>query len=251
MRKGSPTPTLAGTNRLRSTWGRQQRRLCRKPAWRERPAPARLWRRIALRTESQANGALMRVSPLGVYGAGFRTCDVFFGQIDASLTHPHAVCCDASGWMAAVLAHAIREGGSASEVYGYGRELSAERELAGPVRMAIAKRQRRASHGNYVSKQGWVLIALQNACYQLLHAEGPEDGIRDTVRRGGDTDTNAAIAGALLGAVHGRDVIPQQWRDRILTCRPIPGLDGVEAAASSRVLAGRRARFGGAAAVGR
>ena len=95
------------------------------------------------------------------------------------------------------------------------------------MRTAIAKAET-APPDDYLSKQGWVLIALQNACYQLLHAEGPEDGIRDTVRRGGDTDTNAAIAGALLGAVHGRDAIPQQWRDRILTCRPIQGLDGVE-----------------------
>ena len=30
----------------------------------------------AANRESQANGALMRVSPLGVYGAGFRGCDV-------------------------------------------------------------------------------------------------------------------------------------------------------------------------------
>ncbi|MGH9857760.1 MAG: ADP-ribosylglycohydrolase family protein, partial [Acidobacteriota bacterium] len=31
---------------------------------------------------------------------------------------------------------------------------------------------------------------------------------------------NAAIAGSLLGAVHGRDAIPQQWRDMVLSCRP-------------------------------
>ena len=42
-----------------------------------------------------------------------------------------------------------------------------------------------------------------------------------TVRRGGDTDTNAAIAGALLGAVHGRDAVPLQWRQMVLSCRPV------------------------------
>jgi ADP-ribosylglycohydrolase len=44
----------------------------------------------------------------------------------------------------------------------------------------------------------------------------------DTVRRGGDTDTNAAVAGALLGAVHGRDAVPPQWRSMVLSCRPHP-----------------------------
>lgn len=44
-----------------------------------------------------------------------------------------------------------------------------------------------------------------------------------TVMRGGDTDTNAAITGALLGAVHGRDSVPVQWVEKILSCRPEAG----------------------------
>jgi hypothetical protein len=47
------------------------------------------------------------------------------------------------------------------------------------------------------------------------------------VQSGGDTDTNAAIAGALLGAVHGRAGIPAGWRNLILTCRPLAGLPTV------------------------
>lgn len=45
---------------------------------------------------------------------------------------------------------------------------------------------------------------------------------RSIIRVVGDTDTNAAIAGALLGAVHGRDAIPPQWLRSILSCRPLP-----------------------------
>jgi hypothetical protein len=74
---------------------------------------------------------------------------------------------------------------------------------------------------------GWVLIALQNAFWQLLHAESLEEGIVSTVMSGGDTDTNAAIAGALLGAVWGRDAVPLQWLGRILSCRPISGIAGI------------------------
>jgi ADP-ribosylglycohydrolase len=70
---------------------------------------------------------------------------------------------------------------------------------------------------------GWVLIALQNAFYQLLHAPNVEEGVVDTVMRGGDTDTTAAIAGALLGAVHGLQGVPQRWVDTLLSCRPQPG----------------------------
>jgi ADP-ribosylglycohydrolase len=50
-------------------------------------------------------------------------------------------------------------------------------------------------------------IALQVAGEGL----GFEDGLRYVVGLGGDTDTNAAVAGALLGAVHGPEDIPAEW----------------------------------------
>jgi hypothetical protein len=38
---------------------------------------------------------------------------------------------------------------------------------------------------------------------------------------GGDADTNAAVAGALLGALHGRDAFPARWVFPVLACRPL------------------------------
>jgi len=79
---------------------------------------------------------------------------------------------------------------------------------------------------DYLRLQGWVIIAFQNAFCQLLHAISSEEGIIQAVREGGDTDTNGAIAGALLGAVHSRESIPRQWSASILPCRPIGALCG-------------------------
>lgn len=76
---------------------------------------------------------------------------------------------------------------------------------------------------DYVHQQGWVLIAFRNALWQLLHASNLEEAVVDTVMRGGDTDTNAAICGALLGAVCGRDAVPEQWTECLLNCRPVAG----------------------------
>ena len=72
-----------------------------------------------------------------------------------------------------------------------------------------------------------MLIAFQNALWQLVHAPGLENGLIDTVRRGGDTDTNGAICGALLGAVYGRDAVPARWVEKILNCRPKAGTPNV------------------------
>ncbi len=49
----------------------------------------------------------------------------------------------------------------------------------------------------------------------------------DTVMQGGDTDTDSAICGALLGAVQGREAIPDQWAESVLNCRPQAGHPGV------------------------
>jgi ADP-ribosylglycohydrolase len=78
---------------------------------------------------------------------------------------------------------------------------------------------------DYATNQVLVTVALQNAFFQLRHA-APEEALVDTVRRGGDTDTNAAIAGALLGAVHGVHALPLRWRNAVLSCVPVEGMPG-------------------------
>jgi ADP-ribosylglycohydrolase len=62
---------------------------------------------------------------------------------------------------------------------------------------------------------GWVLVALQSAFYQLLHARSFRAGLVDIVSAGGDTDTNAAIAAPLLALVHGLSAIPYRWLRRV------------------------------------
>lgn len=176
---------------------------------------------------TQANGALMRISPLGIFGARHDLARVAeWAQADAGITHPHPVCRQASALFAVALAHAIRTGADASGVYACLTEWAARLEVAPSVQNVLQEAQT-APPEDFVFQQGWVLIAFHNAVYQLLHAPGLEAGVVDTVRRGGDTDTNGAIAGALLGAVYGRDAIPEQWATAVLTCRPKAGQPGV------------------------
>ena len=56
---------------------------------------------------------------------------------------------------------------------------------------------------------------------RVLHGRGRDEGrgesrpfdrgLLDVVALGGDTDTNAAVAGALLGAMHGTEALPAAW----------------------------------------
>jgi ADP-ribosylglycohydrolase len=65
-------------------------------------------------------------------------------------------------------------------------------------------------------QQGFVRVAFRLALWELLHAPSFEDALVDVVNRGGDADTNAAIAGALLGAYYGIDAIPDRWLATLL-----------------------------------
>jgi hypothetical protein len=78
-----------------------------------------------------------------------------------------------------------------------------------------------AGPAEFQSRMGWVLTALQNAFFWLMQGTPLAEALPATVSKGGDTDTNAAICGALLGAVQGRDAVPLQWRNAVHTCRPV------------------------------
>jgi ADP-ribosyl-[dinitrogen reductase] hydrolase len=170
--------------------------------------------------ESQANGALMRISPLGIFGCNHDLDRVSeYARADAALTHPHPVCLQANALFAMAIAHAIRTWKGARELYWQIRDWAQDMNVDARLVKAIVDASE-SPPADYVQQQGWVIIAFQNALWQLLYASTLEEGVVDTVMRGGDTDTNAAIAGALLGAVHGRNSIPAQWVDKLLNCRP-------------------------------
>ncbi|APR75257.1 ADP-ribosylglycohydrolase [Minicystis rosea] len=170
------------------------------------------------RHESQANGSLMRASPLGILGARRPREAAAWARADSGLTHPHPVCRESCAAFVTAIVAAI--GGADPE----GAWSAARAEAARGGEPTVIEVLDAAVHeppARFDVHQGWVKIALQNAFYQLLHAPSLEEGVIATVMAGGDTDTNAAIAGALLGAVHGRDAVPMRWRSAVITCRPM------------------------------
>jgi len=174
---------------------------------------------------SEANGALMRVSPLAIWG--HRLADdalARHARADAALTHANAVCGDAGAVFCVAVAAALR-GADPAAAYAHALAWARTARLAPSVLEAVA-RARNHAPADYQRQMGWVLIALQNAFYELLHAAGPAEGVARTVARGGDTDTNGAIAGALLGAAWGATAMPAGWADALLACRPQPETPG-------------------------
>ena len=170
---------------------------------------------------SQANGALMRVSPLGIFGAkkDIRQAMVWAME-DALVTHPNPVCLHINALYVSMIAQAISSDLATPDLL-YANLVSTAVDMGThPIILEAIDRAGTAPPGNYMDNMGWVIIAFQNAIYQLLHAPSLTEGIVDTVNRGGDTDTNGAIAGALLGSVYGMENVPHDWYDGVLQCKP-------------------------------
>ncbi|PKN45409.1 MAG: ribosylglycohydrolase [Deltaproteobacteria bacterium HGW-Deltaproteobacteria-17] len=176
--------------------------------------------------QSQANGALMRISPLGIFGARYpRETVAGWAAEDAKLTHPHPVCLQTSALFATAIAHAVGTGCDGPTLFAWIGEQAAAMSADVSI-LEVIEAAGTAPPADFMHLQGWVLIAFQNALYHLRHS-GPEDAIVTTIMGGGDTDTNAAICGALVGAVHGLSTFPEPWVKAVLSCRPEAGLPGV------------------------
>jgi ADP-ribosyl-[dinitrogen reductase] hydrolase len=191
------------------------------------PAEVAAAARAAASRDGEANGALMRVSPLGVL-AHVAALDgaVRWAREDAALTHASATCGDASAVLVAAIAFAVRTGAPAAAVADEAERVATAIGATPQVRAALA-----GARGGRVpdaeGHPGHVVVALQAAFRALRHVPSLEEALVELVGLGGDTDTNAAIAGALLGAVHGVGAVPRRWRSAVLSCWPVEGAPGV------------------------
>jgi ADP-ribosylglycohydrolase len=183
-------------------------------------------------------GSLARTTPLGVFLAGDDKARMLASFEDSALTHFDPRCQLACAAFNAALARAITGGNVqpahlvtaalsglsvASATLGrlqgdYVQEVSAANaQLREDLTLAQAEDPQLYGPGLHLHRTaGQVRVAFRLAFWELLHAPSVEAALVDVVNRGGDTDTNAAVTGALLGAFHGEDAIPPPWRKAVL-----------------------------------
>jgi ADP-ribosyl-[dinitrogen reductase] hydrolase len=163
----------------------------------------------------------MRVSPIGIWAAGDPGRAADAAREDSALTHSNPVCIEACAGYVAAIAVGVAGGERAAML-----EAALAFASSGPAREAIQRGGAGTAPTEYEKRMGWVLVSLQNAFYRLAR-EDFETALISTVSCGGDTDTNAAIAGALLGAALGREAIPSRWILAVLACRPMAEVGAV------------------------
>lgn len=162
--------------------------------------------------DSQANGALMRVAPIGIYAVLHPEWDwQAAAKADCILTHIHPRCVNANIIYVESLILAM-QGKAPQEIYATACKRAEELNDAALLsRLRAAETEEPAYH----PQAGWVEIAFQCTYYWLLHARDFASAMCSIVSKLGDPDTNGAIAGALLGAVFGIDGIPYEWQQTV------------------------------------
>jgi ADP-ribosylglycohydrolase len=156
------------------------------------------------------NGAVMRCAPVAMR---WRTDEVRLRQESersAEVTHHDPRC----GWSAYAVNLAIAGalGGRRTSIDSVARAL-VDAEVGPHTIRAVRRAATPSIDGLELdgSSIGFTLKAMQVGLWCLENGDDFEKTLLTVVHAGGDTDTNGAVAGAVLGAIHGVEAIPDRW----------------------------------------
>jgi ADP-ribosyl-[dinitrogen reductase] hydrolase len=172
---------------------------------------------------SAGNGSLMRTGPVALAYLEDPEGLVEAAMAVSALTHFQDYAREACAVWCLMIRHAVLYGAfpTFAEIEEWAPDPQRWRAL-----LAAAETQPPSSF----KQNAWSVGALQAAWSAITHTPVPDDGpacvhvvdtLTSAIRIGHDTDTVAAIAGALLGARWGMSAVPAAWR------RPLHGWPGI------------------------
>lgn len=144
---------------------------------------------------SQSNGCLMRAGILAV-------AEKLSGDdalIDCKITNPSPACLEVVRLYLDLIKMALDESTKESILQLLQNYQTTNKDIMTSISEAINNKRRNVTG----STKGWIMHGLYCALWSLLHFDTYHDGINAVIKLGGDTDTNASIAGDLLGAFYG------------------------------------------------
>ncbi|NET61262.1 MAG: ADP-ribosylglycohydrolase family protein [Symploca sp. SIO2E6] len=172
--------------------------------------------------KSKANGSLMRISPLGIWGYRLSNEELArFAQQDSRLSHPNPSCCYAVACYTIAIASLLRQPGDRQTAFNCAKSwLESQAQTSQGQEEVFDWLQDAENNVNvgYYPQVGFVKIAFTHAFRHLLLGSDYVAAIRETLSGGGDTDTNACIVGGLIGAACGVKAIPEDMKQPVLNC---------------------------------
>ena len=200
----------------------------------ELPAMAVMSTAGRMSMESKANGALMRLTPLPIcYHRCIDEQIARLAAVDAQMSHPNPTCQLANALYAIAVASFIRRPrdsrAALQRVTAHMQHVrsmpSTDVAAVNEVQSWLTAAEEAASGSGELEEAeqqaGFVKHAFSLSFYHLIKGSTYEAAMRHTLLAGGDTDTNAAIVGGLVGAALGADAIPAHMTKAVLQCKPL------------------------------
>lgn len=153
----------------------------------------------------QSNGFMMRSSSLAVFKSDECCID------DCNLTNPNDTCRVVNTIYIRLLRRILEGEKDRSYLYDMMIEDSKELGIKSITKLLSSIDDRR----DVVSNKGWCLHALWFIAAILNTDYNYSQAMKYIIKKGGDTDTNACIVGAILGALHGYDELYDMEGDNI------------------------------------
>jgi ADP-ribosylglycohydrolase len=161
--------------------------------------------------KSAANGGLMRTSIVGLFPKAVEEC----ASNICRLTH-YDPRCVGSCVIVSELIHSLvysDKGLSYHQISDIGRKY--DERIPEFIDLSLSP-DIRALELQDEDSVGYTLRTLAAALWAYWHARTFEEGLLTIVRAGGDADTNAAVACAILGAKFGYQAIPAEYKEGLI-----------------------------------
>jgi ADP-ribosylglycohydrolase len=172
--------------------------------------------------DGKGNGSLMRVLPLVLWHKGTDEELVYFAHLQSLVTHGHEinqVCCALYClWVKGLMNDLSIDEAYNKAVKGLREIYRKDSQYYNELEYCL-----RPDDEPYGEGGGYVVDSFRSVRMVLLRETSYEMVVKSAVGLGHDTDTTAAIAGGLAGAVYGFDSIPGRWvselrgRDKVHT----------------------------------
>lgn len=167
---------------------------------------------------AEGNGTAMRAAPLGFFFHEDLVTTREFAQMDARITHRSLEAEMGSVAVALGVALLLNKVEPKELVEKVVEHLADSNVKLGLEKITFYQRQggvTAAEALRIIGTRAHVTQTVPAAFAAFTMTSSYEETVRVAIRAGGDTDTTAAIAGALAGTFYGINAIPKAWKDNL------------------------------------
>jgi ADP-ribosyl-[dinitrogen reductase] hydrolase len=154
--------------------------------------------------DTAGNGSLVRLAPLAIFCLGQRELGEMLAEKQSYTTHAAKECIDACRLFMAQLLDALD--GADKNAATRPRVMNLT-----PKVLFINAGEWRSKTRDQISSSGYVVNTLEAALWSVWQADNFRDAVLTAANLGDDSDSVAAVAGQIAGALYGVTAIPPQW----------------------------------------